>query len=105
KKSIEDGKKIQLIIESWIAQNNGFEIQKNNVSSLQYWFLKRKCEKVVITSDVQSTKQLTETIIDNVKNLLFQYNIECIPFYVNFSDKYNENYMHLARVKEWLNDR
>ena len=103
KKSVEEIQKIQLPLEAWIAKNNGFnEINKTDVSSLQYWFLRKNCEKTIITSDCNSTNQLIEKTINNIIDLIEHYNIACAPFRVNISDKYNDSYMHLARVKEWL---
>lgn len=103
KKSVEECKKTQLPLEAWIAKNNGFrEIEETDISSLQYWFLRKVCEKTIITSDCDSTDQLIEKTINSVIDLVRHYNIDCAPFRVNIRDKYNSSYMHLARVREWL---
>ena len=102
KKSVEQGEKIQLVIEAWIAKNNGFKISKNSVSSVQYWFLKKDCEKVIVTNDIESTDLLVEKTIDGLRKLIYQYNIIGKPYCVNVGYKFDDSYMHLARVKEWL---
>lgn len=102
KKNVEQGEKIQLVIEAWIAKNNGFKISKNSVSSVQYWFLKKDCEKVIVTNDIESTDLLVEKTIDGLRKLIYQYNIIGKPYCVNVGYKFDDSYMHLARVKEWL---
>lgn len=102
KKDVESGVKMQLPLEGWIAQNDGFGLSTNSISSLQYCFLKKGCEKITITDDIDSTNELISKIIDVVRNLIHQYNITGIPYFVNVNDKFNKSYMHLARVKEWL---
>lgn len=102
KKSVEQGEKIQLLLEAWIAQNNGFKISKNAVSSIQYWFLKKESEKVIITNDIESTNLLVEKTIDGLRKLIYQYNIVGKPYCVNVGYKFDASYMHLARVKEWF---
>ena len=102
KKSVEQGEKIQLLFEAWIAQNNGFKISKNAVSSIQYWFLKKESEKVIITNDIESTNLLVEKTIDGLRKLIYQYDIIGTPYCVNVGYKFDDSYMHLARVKEWL---
>ena len=102
KKNVEQGEKIQLVIEAWIAKNNGFKISKNYVSSVQYWFLKKDCEKVIVTNDIESTDLLVEKTIDGLRRLIYQYNIIGKPYCVNVGYRFDDSYMHLARVREWL---
>ena len=63
---------------------------------------KKESEKVIITNDIESTNLLVEKTIDGLRKLIYQYNIIGTPYCVNVGYKFDDSYMHLARVKEWL---
>lgn len=101
KKSVQNGDKPQLILEAWIAEGDGFGIKRDKVASVQYWFLKKECEKLVIgEKDLDCS---TWNTINKVEELIRGYNVRGDAYEVNPEYKFWNGYMHLARMKEWRN--
>lgn len=100
-KSVKEGKKVQLPIEALIAKQNGFGPDKNIVNKMYFWQLKSKDMKISeVSKNTEETDKICESILEQLKNLIIKYNYKCESYCVNIEDKYNQTYMHLARVKE-----
>jgi len=103
-KEIEHGYKPQLPIEAIIAQSDGFKIGKTKVSSLSFWSLKGKekdSEIFFIPKKSENLEELIEKTLNGLRNLINKYNVIGVPYNINLDYKYDQEYMHLARVKEW----
>ncbi|MDR1983032.1 MAG: PD-(D/E)XK nuclease family protein [Holosporaceae bacterium] len=109
-KQVKDGKKIQLPVESIIAENDGFGLNKTTVGSLCFWKLGASMENnkivfggrvVKIANNQDEVRQLHEKILGVLRDLIHRYNVLGEAYKVNVRSSYNKPYMHLARVKEW----
>lgn len=99
KKSVQNGDKLQLILEAWIAEGDGFGLRRGKVASIQYWFLKKECEKLVIGE--KDLDCFTWNTFKKVEELIRKYNVRGDAYEVNPDYKFGDGYMHLARMKEW----
>ena len=103
-KSVKRGDSPQLLVETIIAENNGYKnLPKNSkVSEIKYIKLKKDdLGHEIIIDDI-------EDAVNNLQKILFntvkEFRNEDTPFYSqpNESKKLKfSNYDHLARIKEW----
>lgn len=103
-KQVECGYKPQLPIEAIIAKNNGFKIGKTSVSSLSFWSLNGigKGGKIhYVVDGLENTECLIEKTLNGLRKLINHYNVIGIPYNINLNSEYDQEYAHLARVKEW----
>lgn len=97
KTDVKSGKKLQLLIEAFIL-NNQYNM---HINSLQYWQIKYKNSKQIIIDDN------INDLIEKTKNLL----IKLFEFFANEKNGYiatnknseTTNYKQLSRIDDWLN--
>ncbi|MDR2158179.1 MAG: PD-(D/E)XK nuclease family protein, partial [Holosporaceae bacterium] len=111
KNEVESGEKMQLPIEAIIAAQDGFGLKKTEVESLCFWKLGASKDENKISYGGEIKKvfsgkdevcQLSEKILEFLKNLIYRYNVMGEAYDINVHSKYDEPYAHLARVKEWI---
>ncbi len=101
-KKVKDGEKIQLPVETLIAEKNGFKLGKTNVESMSFWQMKPREKRIVYVSKTrEDTTLICDNVLEKIEEILKNYLILESPYEVNLSDKYNKFYMQLARVKEF----
>ncbi len=103
-KQVECGYKPQLPIEAIIAKNNGFKIGKTNISSLSFWSLNGMGEggKIYFVAEgLENIECLIDRTLNGLRKLIKYYNVIGIPYNINLNSEYDQEYAHLARVKEW----
>jgi ATP-dependent helicase/nuclease subunit B len=96
------GDKKQLLIAAIIAQNGGFGLTEMMVKNLCYWEL-IDSKIVSIASDGEKVLQGSADALEWLKNLIYKFNVGRESYKINADASYDESYLHLARVKEWLN--
>ena len=100
----------QLPIEGLIYLKNGFNIPiitNQKIESLSFWALNepdRGGEIKIISNDYNEIEKLIESTIDELKKMLYAYNIDGIAYDYNPKYKFDKSYAHLARKKEWSDD-
>lgn len=104
KSSIVNGVKPQLLVEAFIGKNQGFFQDKGDVANLCFWKLDGKQEGgsvVCIANDADEVGRLVDDFSDKLRGELIKYNVNGDAYEYNVNASYDEEYKHLARVKEW----
>ncbi|MDR2645808.1 MAG: PD-(D/E)XK nuclease family protein [Holosporaceae bacterium] len=101
KKQVEKGEKIQLAVESLIAQNGGFELKGSEIKSLSYWELTN--QKIVdIAKNKEEVEQLHTKVLNVLEELIHKYNVLGKVYRITWGSPYEKAYLHLSRMKEWM---
>ena len=108
KSQVEKGRKTQLLIEAFIAQQGGFEGQNageaGQISRLEYWHLSGKAASPAHINDVTPTQNSFEDYLGYLTVLLARFDDPETP-YESEPDSTQRprfsSYRHLARVREW----
>lgn len=103
KKSVKNADRLQLLLEAWIARGNGFGSSYSKVQSIQYWFLSKECEKLVI--EREDLEDFIPNAIEKVEKIIYKYNVLGDAYELNPEYKFDDGYIHLARLKELKNRR
>ncbi|MDR0580613.1 MAG: PD-(D/E)XK nuclease family protein [Holosporaceae bacterium] len=101
KKQVEEGKKIQLAVESFIAQNGGFGLGGNEVKSLSYWELTKQ-NIANVAEGKEEVGQLHTNVLSVLQDLIYKYNVLGEAYRIVQGSPYEKAYLHLSRMKEWM---
>jgi ATP-dependent helicase/nuclease subunit B len=101
KKQVEKGKKIQLAVESLIAQNGGFGLKGKRVKSLSYWELTKQ-NIISVAKGKEEVEQLHIKILKVLRELIYRYNVSGEAYRITRGSPYEKAYLHLSRMKEWM---
>lgn len=103
KKSIQEGRNLQLIIEAIIAKANGFGLNVDAVESAEFWHLKHSVKEfgLPIAKNVAEVEGMCEIATKAIRELIIKYFVDCAGYNLNIHDPHNQAYQHLARMKEW----
>ena len=103
KKSIQEGRNLQLIIEAIIARANGFGLNIHTVESTNFWHLKNSAHRFVlpIAENVAEVEEMCEIATKTIQELIVKYFMDCAGYNLSIHDPHNQAYQHLARMKEW----
>lgn len=109
-KEVKAGFAPQLPLEGYILTQGGFkDVNQKYVSDLLYWHLSVKEEKAKLTSLIknQDEEDIIEDAYKGLQCLISIFNNENTPYEScpapQKAPRYND-YEHLSRSKEWLND-
>jgi ATP-dependent helicase/nuclease subunit B len=107
--SVRSGEKIQLPLESLIAENGGFGPEKTKIKAICYWKTDGKDDdggKIITVAETpEEIRQINAVALEKLKNLMQKYNIRGEGYDVNTESRYEKPYMHLERTKEWHDAR
>lgn len=104
KSSVVNGVKPQLLIEAFIGKKQGFFKDKFDVVNLNFWKLDGKQDGgsvVCIAKDANEVAKLVDEFSEKLTEKLIKYNVNGEGYECNTKALYDEEYKHLARVKEW----
>jgi len=103
-KSIEQGKSPQLTIEALIAQNKGFNTDKEikTIQNLEYWKTTGNKEELEIKKTNKNLDELITEAKQGIIKLIIHFN-NLDNTYTATTDIHRENqYKHLSRIEEWI---
>ena len=104
KTAVASGDKPQLLIEALIGAKSGFLKKYNNVDKLCFWKLDGKKEGGSITYIANTPEEVTKLVDNFLQRFveeLSKYNVLGLAYDINAKAQYDDEYKHLARLKEW----
>ena len=105
KKSVEQGRSTQMLVEAALLEKEGFsQIGKASAAHLEYWKLRGRGLPLTEIKDVSQKELAFEDVYEAMCRLALRFEDEDMAYWAEPDPRLKlaySDYRHLARIKEW----